>query len=281
MVELLSLDDFKHIDPNGDPFEWLLQIAKFEGEKLQENHDHGRSNGFEYNAQLPEFLCKKESMGFEKNGGKKSKRKLKEEDGDGDWGSGLKPKLKRRKKQKPQSSITTPDMPDTFKRHILEDGDRERGSELKSKLKRIKKQKPSSPIPTPDMPDRFKRYILEDMGGSGLVLVIQKTLFFSDVNHTASRFSVPFSQVKSHDFLTKTEADDLAHKKPMQVCFLDPSMEKTTMTFNRWDMGKNSLYVMIESWNSVVESNKLKKDEIVQIWSFRMNSELCFALVRV
>ncbi|KAE8690823.1 SET domain protein 16 isoform 1 [Hibiscus syriacus] len=240
MVELLSRDDFKHIDPNGDPFEWLLQIAKFEGEKLQENHDHGRSNGFECNAPLPEFLCKKESMGFDNNGGKKPKRKLKEEDGDGDWGSGLKPKLKRRKKQKPQSLI-----------------------------------------PTPDMPDRFKRYILEDMGGSGLVLVIQKTLFFSDVNHTASRFSVPFSQVKSHDFLTKIEADGLAHKKPMQVCFLDPSMEKTTMTFNRWDMGKNSLYVMIGSWNSVVESNKLKKDEIVQLWSFRMNSQLCFALVRV
>ncbi|KAE8719328.1 SET domain protein 16 isoform 1 [Hibiscus syriacus] len=242
MVELLSRDDFNHIDPNGDPFEWLIQIAKFEREKLQENHDHGHSNGFECNAQLPESLCRKENMGFDNNAGKKPKRKLKEEDGDGEWGSGL---------------------------------------NLKPKLKRIKKQKPQSSIPTPDMPDRYKRHILEDMGGSGLVLVIEKTLFYSDVNHTASRFSVPFLQVKSHDFLTKTEADDLAHKKPMQVSFLDPSMEKTTMTFNKWNMGKSSLYVMTESWNSVVETNKLKKDETVQLWSFRVNSELCFALVRV
>ncbi|KAE8690822.1 SET domain protein 16 isoform 1 [Hibiscus syriacus] len=236
------------------------------------------SNGFD---SYLSFFARKKAWGSTTMVGRNQKRKLKEEDGDGDWGSGLKPKLKRCKKQKPQSPIPTPDMPDTFKRHILEDGDREWGSELKPKLKRSKKQKPQSSIPTPDMPDTFKRYILEDMGGSGLVLVIQKTLFFSDVNHTASRFSVPFSQVKSHDFLTTIEADDLAHKKPMQVCFLDPSMEKTTMTFNRWDMGKNSLYVMIESWNSVVKSNKLKKDEIVQLWSFRMNSELCFALVRV
>ncbi|KAE8667508.1 hypothetical protein F3Y22_tig00112402pilonHSYRG00123 [Hibiscus syriacus] len=153
---------------------------------------------FEYNAQLPGSLSKKENMGFEfdNNVGKKPKRKLKEEDGDGEWGSGL---------------------------------------NLKPKSKRSMKQKPQSSIPTPDMPNRYKRHILEDMGGSGLVLVIQKTLFYSDVNHTASRFSVPFSQVKSRDFLTKTEADDLAHKKPI------------------------SLYVMTESWNSVVETNKLKK----------------------
>ncbi|KAE8719327.1 SET domain protein 16 isoform 1 [Hibiscus syriacus] len=198
MVELLSRDDFMYVDPNGDRFEWLLQIAKFEEDKLQENHDDVHSKGFEYNARLHESLCGKENMGFDNNAGKKPKRKLKEEDGDGEWG------------------------------------------------------------------------------------IIQKTLFSSDVNHTASRFSVPFSQVRSHDFLTKTEADDLAHKKPMQVCFLDPSMKKSTMTFNRWwKMRKNSLYVMIESWNSVVESNKQKKGEIVQLWSLRVNSNLCFALVRV
>ncbi|GMI87710.1 hypothetical protein HRI_002440300 [Hibiscus trionum] len=97
MEELLSRADFKYIDPNWDPFEYLLQIAKFEEEKMQTNHDHGQS------------VCKQENMGLKQsfrfnnkyNGGKKTKRSFKEEDGDGEWKSGgLKPKSKRSKKQR-------------------------------------------------------------------------------------------------------------------------------------------------------------------------------------
>ncbi|GMI87711.1 hypothetical protein HRI_002440400 [Hibiscus trionum] len=178
---------------------------------------------------------------FNNNAGKKTKPEFKEEDGDGEWESELK-------------------LP---------------------KLKITKKHKPTCPTPTPDLSDRFKQHIFQNMGGSGLVLVIQKALFFSDINPTASRLSIPLSQVKTHEFLKKTEADDLANQSPMQVCLLDPSMEKTTMTLNRWEMGKTSLYVMTESWNSVVKNNRLKKGDIVQLWSFRVDSNLCFALVRV
>ncbi|XVE92209.1 hypothetical protein REPUB_Repub01dG0077200 [Reevesia pubescens] len=46
-------------------------------------------------------------------------------------------------------------------------------------------------------------------------------------------------------------------------------------------MGKSSSYVMTNPWNSVVKNNRLKIDDIVQLWSFRVKSKLCFALVKV
>ncbi|KAB2022704.1 hypothetical protein ERO13_D07G208050v2 [Gossypium hirsutum] len=123
--------------------------------------------------------------------------------------------------------------------------------------------------------------IVEEMGSRGLVLVIQKTIFFSDINPTASRFSIPFSQVKTHDFLNEAEAKELDDKNPMQVWLLDPSMKGTNITFNKWVMGSSSLYVLTNTWNPVVKNNQLKKGEMVQLWSFRLNSLLCFALVKL
>ncbi|MBA0818702.1 hypothetical protein Gohar_000100, partial [Gossypium harknessii] len=87
-----------------------------------------------------------------------------------------------------------------------DDGDGDRVAP-KLKPKRSKKQEKSvCPIPPPDLPPLFRQLIVEEMGGRGLVLVIQKTIFFSDINPTASRFSIPFSQVKTHDFLNEAEA---------------------------------------------------------------------------
>ncbi|KAL4303608.1 hypothetical protein GQ457_10G022760 [Hibiscus cannabinus] len=242
----LSRADFKYVDPNWSRFECLVQIAaKFDEERSQINHDHGQS------------LCKKENTGlkqrftFNNNAGKKTKREFKGEDDDGEWEGGLKPELKRSKKQRfTFNNNAGKKMKREFKE---EDGDEEWESGLKPKL--------TCPIPTPDLPDRFKRHISENMGGSGPVLVIQKALFFSDVNPTASRLSVPFSQVKTHDFLKSTEADALANQSPMEVCLLGPSMEKTTMTLNRWEMGKTSLYgdckvMLCTGQNLKIEANK-------------------------
>ena len=152
------------------------------------------------------------------------------------------------------------------------------------KLKRSKKERPVGlNPPVPDLPENFKQHIVEKMGGSNLVLVIQKSLFFSDVNPQASRFAMPFSQLKTHEFLNKTETEDLKDvKKAIKVCLLEPSMkENCDITFKRWNMSKCSMYVMNGAWNSVVENNGLKIDDIVQLWSFRVKSDLCFALVKV
>ncbi|KAL4319557.1 hypothetical protein GQ457_18G022000 [Hibiscus cannabinus] len=192
--------------------------------------------------------CNQENAGFNfksnKKPGVKPKRKLKEEDDDGEWEAAMKPKPKRSKKLQPLALALRP-------------------------------------MPTPDLPHNFRRHILGNMGGSDLVLVIQKALFFSDVNPTASRFSVPFSQVKTHEFLTGTEAQSLAGKNPMEVRLLEPCMKETTLTFNMWEMSKTKLYVMTKAWNSVVQRNNLGEGNTVQLWSFRVNTELCFALVKV
>ncbi|KAK8582869.1 hypothetical protein V6N13_069637 [Hibiscus sabdariffa] len=253
MTKELSVDDFDYIqvDPSCGRFGCLLLIADFELERWPKSHDsgHGDFKRSRCNARQPRSLCKQEKVGFNfksnKKAGVKPKRKLKEDDDDdGEWEAAMKPKPKRNKKLQPLALAFRP-------------------------------------MPTPDLPHNFRRYILGNMGGSDLALVIQKTLFFSDVNTTASRFSVPFSQVKTHDFLTGTEAQSLADKNPMQVRLLEPSMKETTLTFNRWEMSKTKLYVMTKAWNSVVQHNKLEEGNVVQLWSFRVNSELCFALVKV
>ncbi|KAB2045679.1 hypothetical protein ES319_D01G177900v1 [Gossypium barbadense] len=164
----------------------------------------------------------------------------------------------------------------------LEEADDREWEAPKPKLKISKKQhKPVCPLPPPDLPPKFKQHILEEMGGTGLVLVIQKTIFYSDVNPTANRFSIPFSQVKTHDFLNEVEAKELAHKTPMQMCLLDPSLKQTSITFNKWVMGNTSLYVLTNTWNSVVKNNQLEKGDMVQLWSFQVNSLLCFALFKL
>ncbi|XVE92148.1 hypothetical protein REPUB_Repub01dG0072200 [Reevesia pubescens] len=253
MMELLSLHDFKptKFDPNWTPFDYLLEVAKVGQQKLRNGEEKKKHDlylkYFLYNAPLPPTFCKEEYLGFKQ--GKTTvglKRKLQPIEDDEEWegeGEGLKLKFKRSNK----------------------------------KLKSV------STIPQPDLPHNFKQHIVETMNGSDWVLVIQKQIFFSDVNPQASRFSIPFSQLKTHKFLSETEAKYLEDgTKALKVCLLQPSMKETEVTFKRWKyMGKSSSYVMNNTWNSVVNNNPLKIDDVVQLWSFRVKSKLCFALVKV
>ncbi|KAE8687753.1 SET domain protein 16 isoform 1 [Hibiscus syriacus] len=232
--ESRAVDSLAHVNPRHQ--RQKLDVCN------EKSDDHGDLKGSQHNARQPQSVCMQENVAFNfnENAGMKRKQPFNEKDGEDEWEGGLKPKPKR-----------------------------------------SKKGQPLRPMSTPDLPDDFKRQIFENMGGSGLILAIQKTLFYSDVNPTASRFSVPFSQLRTHDFLTETEAQQLAGKNPMEVRLLDPYMEETTLSFNRWEMGKNKLYAMTTAWNSVVMNNRLVNGNIVQLWSFRVSSELCFALVKV
>ncbi|XWS22733.1 hypothetical protein CRYUN_Cryun29cG0061700 [Craigia yunnanensis] len=137
------------------------------------------------------------------------------------------------------------------------------------KLNKGKKETPIGPNPPPDLPKTFKQHNIEKMGGSDLVMVIQKQLFYSNVNSQASRFSMPFLQLKTHKFLNKTKVRNLKNvKNDIKVCLLEPSMKEIDITFKRWKMKKISTYVMTIEWNSEVENNGLKIDDIIQLWSF-------------
>ena len=101
------------------------------------------------------------------------------------------------------------------------------------------------------------------------------------MNPQASGFSIPIAQLQTNGFLTETEFADLGDKESIQVCLLEPSMNETFLTLSRWNMRMNSSYVLTTQWNSVVQNNKLKGGDIVQLWSFRVESTLRFVLVKV
>ncbi|KAK8579526.1 hypothetical protein V6N13_142725 [Hibiscus sabdariffa] len=136
------------------------------------------------------------------------------------------------------------------------------------------------PCAPPSLPHIFTRRI-QEMGGQNLVFVIEKKLFFSDVNPQASRLSIPFSQVRSHAFLTESEAELLEGNNAIRARLLEPSMVETEVNFNKWAMNKCSMYVITTSWNSVVKNNGLKDKTVVRLWSFRLNSTLCLALQKL
>ncbi|MBA0732422.1 hypothetical protein Gogos_016514 [Gossypium gossypioides] len=85
------------------------------------------------------------------------------------------------------------------------------------------------------------------MGGSNSVLVIQKQLFFSNMNPQASRLLISFLQVESYEFLNEFEVECLKNKEAIKACLVEPSMEETEISFKWWDMRKNSIYVVTTS----------------------------------
>ncbi|KAL6541313.1 hypothetical protein OROHE_011021 [Orobanche hederae] len=130
----------------------------------------------------------------------------------------------------------------------------------------------------PVLPETFKNRIVEIRGRlESLVLVIEKDLFLTDVSTSQARLSVPYRQVKNK-FLSSYEEAELASERGIPVAVVQPCLKERRMTFKSWK--KNSMYVLINGWNNVCRENGLKARILIQLWSFRRNSELCFALVK-
>lgn len=163
---------------------------------------------------------------------------------------------------------------------------------LKKKRKRSKgggsseRHNPTQPLSTSattdttlELPQEFKNKISE-LGGTDITLIIQKSLFPTDLNPNHNRLSIPLNQIKNGDFLR--EAD----KNAIEVPLIQPSLELTRVTLAKWDMRKpsgsvNSSYVLRSTWLKVAKANQLKPDDVVQVWSFRVHDKLHLALVKV
>ncbi|TYH46925.1 hypothetical protein ES332_D11G374400v1 [Gossypium tomentosum] len=140
-------------------------------------------------------------------------------------------------------------------------------NKLKRKHQNSKNKRPIVSYPPPLLPQSLKQHIVEKLGGPDCVLVIQKKLFFSDVNPQSSRFLIPFSQLKSHEFLNESEVKHLKTKKDViKARLLEPSMDEIKINFNKWVMGNSSMYVITTSWKSIVKNNQLQVDNAVQLW---------------
>ncbi|KAL6493630.1 hypothetical protein OROGR_032409 [Orobanche gracilis] len=157
------------------------------------------------------------------------------------------------------------------------------GSESGSSSSRNKKKFRIMRIPSstsePVLPETFKNRIVE-IGGrlESLVFVIEKDLFSTDVSTSHARLSVPYRQVKN-TFLSSYEESELASERGIRVAVVQPCLEECSMTFKSWK--KNSMFVLINGWNNVIRGNGLTARILIRLWSFRRNSELCFALVKI
>ncbi|KAI5355763.1 hypothetical protein L3X38_008658 [Prunus dulcis] len=144
--------------------------------------------------------------------------------------------------------------------------------------------------PKPELPQELKR-IISGIGGD-VKLVIQKKICASDMSANNARFSIPGIKGKSTDFLKEKEQSDLdirdSDKKKrligIPVLMLNPyDLSFDSLRLKKWQMGGNHVYNLVSGWRKVAKANKLEEDEMVQLWSFRLNhdSQLCFVLVKV
>lgn len=149
----------------------------------------------------------------------------------------------------------------------------------------------------PPLPEAFEAAIRRVAGGRAVTapakLVIQKCLYPTDLVGNNNRLSIPFNQILNRDFLTAEEGRHLDsydetkknNKNYMKVKMVGASPEmETVVKLARWDMLKkkgktSSSYVINGKWRDVVKKSRLKPEMEVQLWSFRVERDLCFAFV--
>ncbi|PHT42429.1 hypothetical protein CQW23_16454 [Capsicum baccatum] len=133
---------------------------------------------------------------------------------------------------------------------------------------------------------------ITNIGGSveSVKLVIEKKLFDTDVRSAEGRLSIPQTQI-INKFLKPEEEELLNMRNGTRVCgmnvtLIKPSLLEGVINLKKWTMNKakgnaSASYVLTTYWNEVVDDNGLKIGMKVQLWAFRKDEKLCFALVKV
>ncbi|KAL7604682.1 hypothetical protein Lser_V15G15215 [Lactuca serriola] len=133
---------------------------------------------------------------------------------------------------------------------------------------------------------RLEEFITNEMNGTDLKLVLKKILYESDLRKNQNRLSMPMNQLeKNIEFLNENEKQDLENGKEFEVGLLGPrlGLHNKSMMMKMWKLKSTSSYVLKTNWNEFVEENKkdLKPHSEIQVWSFRKDNKLYFALVYV
>ncbi|KAI3497944.1 hypothetical protein L2E82_13948 [Cichorium intybus] len=148
--------------------------------------------------------------------------------------------------------------------------------------KKKRKMQERAPIMSNQVTQRLKQFITNEINGKEAKLVIQKKLYASDLKKSQNRLNMPMKQVETHDFLTENEKRDLKNKKELEVPLLGPrlQMHNEPMVLKIWHMNSTDNYVLKTNWNNFVKKNEedLKKDRMIQVWSFRREEQLRFAI---
>ncbi|GAA0159703.1 hypothetical protein LIER_38916 [Lithospermum erythrorhizon] len=132
------------------------------------------------------------------------------------------------------------------------------------------------PQPPPEVPEEFKKVIYEKTGLntiSDAKLVVQKKLEDSDCNEGQNRLSIPKGNLWKH-FYEDVEKGE----KNQMVNIIDPSLKHYEIKLSNW----KPFYAMNgDSWKKIKLTNNLEPGMIMQLWGFRVNNELWFALVNL
>ncbi|XP_056163841.1 B3 domain-containing protein At2g32645-like [Syzygium oleosum] len=126
---------------------------------------------------------------------------------------------------------------------------------------------------------------IRKMYGRDVTLVVEKTLTATDMSRGQSRLSIPKSQIREK-FLSEEEIRNLERKEGIKVSLIEPCLEISHgLQLKKWNyMSKNFSYMLTERWNAVAhpyERNELIEDVRIQLWSFRVDGNLCFCLMKV
>ncbi|KAK1425537.1 hypothetical protein QVD17_20890 [Tagetes erecta] len=157
-----------------------------------------------------------------------------------------------------------------------------------------KKRKPPKkfvrgPIVSNEITERLKDHILNEKKGTDLKLVIQKNLYPSDTKQGQNRLSMPINQLETNEFLSADEKRILNNKvlkeNEIEVLVMDGVTFECVvpMKLTMWHMASTVNYVLKTRWYEFWLANKdhlLTKSKI-QVWSFRQDEKLCFAVVCV
>ena len=152
------------------------------------------------------------------------------------------------------------------------------GRDLVPEMRRsaINKTRTSSP-PLPPVPFPFPLLqMIHNMEGRDQVFFTRKILEGSDVDAGQNRFFVPKSEVL-WGVLSEEEKREVEGGGGVEVMVVDPRGGKYTMRLKKW-VSLNKV-VLNSGWRKLVEDNGLKAEvDCVELWSFRADSNLCFAL---
>ena len=129
----------------------------------------------------------------------------------------------------------------------------------------------------------LEKFITNKLKGTEVKVVIQKTLYKSDLEENQNRLNMPMKQViRPDEFLRKNEKEDLENGKEFEGKLWGPRLEmhENPMMLKMWHMKTTSNYVLKTEWNRFVKANEkdLEINKTIQVWSFRREEKLCFAI---
>ncbi|GKA30324.1 B3 domain-containing protein, DNA-binding pseudobarrel domain protein [Tanacetum coccineum] len=146
-----------------------------------------------------------------------------------------------------------------------------------------KNKKGKMVVDSDDVITELQEFITSDeINGSDIKLVIKKRVY---TRPTQNWLNMPFKHLETHDFLTPEEKQVLGDGSEIEVALVGPNLQmyKKPMSLTIGGMWKNKNYVLKTNWSDFVGVNKdvLKEGTAIQVWSFRNDEQLCFAVVCV